>query len=338
MKINELVELYSSTCQPVMQRDIAAIVSDYIANIETGSSVALQPVHLSGYAGLGKTHSVKLIAQSLADYGVELVELTPGISPANLNKILAENLDSRDPVIFFADEIHTWPALSKNILKIITETGGKRKEISLSVGKETFDRTINPAIHWFITASNESVKDSALVGSSGRFQELQFLPYDREGKERIFRALLPQYAHGMDISENLFPIILKNVRPFARSIKSLIQSLRRYCQHGGTLETATDVATALLEAGYMPGGWSRVHVDILRYIAQSPAGRQVQEIAMSPCQGRDRDSVRGLLDEMVQGSLIITLPNGRKGHTQTGLDLLNDIEGRGAKKRRSVTA
>lgn len=328
MTIKEIVSAFSPTYQAVMAREISSITYDFISNLESGTQIPLQHIHISGYAGLGKTHAVSLIARTMKAYGVSLVEIPPGVSPAVLSKMLVDCIESRDPVIIYADEIHTWGKLSKNILKVFSETGGKLKEITLPVGKEEFTVTVNPFIHWFITSSNESVKDSALVGASGRFLETQFVPYDKEGKEGILRALLPQYGQGISIPEKLIPVLVKNVRPFARAIKSMIQSLRVAAVHGANLETAEGLVTALKDNGYEPGGWSRVHIEILRYVATSPVGRQVQEIAMSACKGRDRDSVRFLLDELLHGNLIVTLPNGRKGHTPDGLALLHEIDGR----------
>ncbi len=325
-KLDSLITTLSSTCQPVMVREIASMALDAI-----GGTAPLPPVHFSGYAGLGKTYAVETkLMEVLAPEGWTFVACPVGCAPSVFNRLLVDYCADNDrggKVVIFVDEIHALPKQTKNLLKIATETGGKRKSYSVPIGREEFDVTIDPTRHWFISASNESVRDSALVGGSGRFMELAFLPYDETGKATIAAALLP--IHGgseVKVSKDSFALALANVRPFARSIASQIRHLRIAARHGARLDTKAGMALALRESGYYPGGWTSVHIDILRYLAVAPNGRQVQEIARGPGKGRDRDTVRGLLDELTQGDLIITNQAGRKQYTKAALALLQSID------------
>lgn len=324
--IASAVELLAPSCQPAMVYEMAAYVDDALH-----CSAPLPPTHLSGYAGLGKTHAIEslLYEKILKPAGWNFAPVPVACVPSVWNKMIVERCGEydRNPTLFFIDEIHALPKQTKNLIKIATETGGKEKTYTVPISREEFTVTIRPQMHWFISASNESVKDSALVGGSGRFTELAFLPYDEKGKEIIFSALLPIYGKGqVKLIPETKGIALKNVRPFARSIKNMIIALRVAIMHGGRVDTVTGIATALRDAGYFPGGWTKTHIDILRYLSQAPMGRQVQEIAMSPCRGRDRDTVRGLLDELLQGDLVVTNPSGRKQYTKRALELLKAID------------
>jgi hypothetical protein len=208
-------------------------------------------------------------------------------------------------------------------LKLLTETGGKVKEISLPIGKEEFKVTVNPALHLFIGASNETIKDTALVGSSGRFKSLQFMPYSDAGKRVLFHLMSPTYARGIEFPESVLEIMVRNVRPFARSIKSLLQSIRARAVHGQDVITDNGIKAALVASGYRPGGWTEKHLKVLLFIDKAP--RQVMEISAGPLQGASQGDTQSILAELMQGMLVRT-ENGKKIITSEGQTYLKNLK------------
>ena len=313
----EIRKALSLTCQAVMMKDIASIVHD-----ATQGKMPLPPVFLSGFAGLGKTYGVSLIARLLDTH--KLIELPPGFTARMLKKALVDNWT--EPFILFLDEMHDMDAGCKNLLKALTETNGRVKEFTLAIGSEEYTIEIDPRKHLFIGASNEPIKDSALVGASGRFRDCQFLPYSDADKSVIMDALAETYLPDVDLPAATRKIIARNCRPFARSIKMMLERLRTEQKTGTDISTEAGVKQAIKDAGYYPGGWRGEHVGILTFLAASPAGRQVQEIAQGPMRGASSGQASALLAELMQGDLIVTLGNGRKAATDTAVKLLKSLE------------
>lgn len=327
MKLNEIKSALESACQPIARRELAIMASDAL----TGNA-PLPPVILTGFAGLGKSH----LAESLLFRGVlepngwEICIIPPAASASQLIKALVDFAGEGDvrKVLFWLDEVHSLPAATRNVLKAVTETGGKAKDFNFPLGKENFSVRVDPRRHWFLAASNEAVRDTALVGASGRFMPLQLVPYSESDKGTIFDALLPIYA-GKELghlSPELRAVCLRNCRPFARSIKRLIQELRMERIGGNPMKEPADIGKALARAGYLPGGWRREHIAVLRYVAQAANGRQVQEIAAAPLKGMDPKGASEVLSEMLQGELIVTFANGRKGASQAGVDYVKKLD------------
>lgn len=314
MQIQEIQSMLASICQDCAENELSAIVLDFVENIE-GGFIPLCNVFLSGYAGLGKTRAVEVIAKILARYGVQLVQVPIACNASVFSKLVIDNLDVNSPCLFFIDEMHTLPIQARNLLKLITETGGQIKEIPVQMGKEEFRVTVNPAIHWFIGASNEAVKDTALVGASGRFKTLQFFPYNEERKASIFAAMLPHYGQGLELTPEMQALCLRNVRPFARSIKNLIQALRMRQRLGNQITDEKAVQKALKESGYLKGGWQAQHLAILLFMDKAP--RQVQEIQQGPLKGADLATAQAYLSELMQESYVRT-DNGKKIITREG--------------------
>lgn len=327
MTLENIKSALEPACQPIARRELAIMARDAVRG-----EMALQPIILTGYAGLGKSYLAETLLYGgiLREAGWKLAPIQPGTSAAGLIKTLVDKaLDgSVEPVLFWLDEMHSLPAATRNILKSVTETGGRVKDFTFPLGKESFTVRIDPRRHWFLGASNEAVKDTALVGASGRFMPLQLLPYGPKDKETIFAALLPHYG-GREIGElpaELQEMAVKNCRPFARSIKRMISELRMEKIGGNPLKTADDLKRALSRAGYLPGGWRKEHLSVLRYVLASAVGRQVQEIAAAPLRGMDAKGASEVLAEMAQGELIITLANGRKSFTETGKKFVADLD------------
>lgn len=313
----------SVTCQTVAKKDLASIVHD-----ATQGRRALPPVFLSGYAGLGKTFCVDLIAGMLPDF--KYIKLPPGFTASAFKKALVENCHR--PFIFFLDEMHDLDSGIANLLKTLTETNGRIREFNVMVGREEYTITIDPRIHWFIGASNEPIKDAALVGQSGRFRNCQFLPYSKEDMPVLFTMLAEQYLPEANLSSQVKKTLAANCRPFARSMKMMLERMWTEIKEGHELTDTVSTQKALAAAGYYPGGWRKQHIDVLTFLATDEKGRQVQEIAQGPMRGASSKEASELLAELMQGQLIITLGNGRKAATKEAIALLKSLAAPAKKK------
>lgn len=317
MGFRAISQALSVTCQKVVTKDVASVVHD-----AQSGRMALPPLFFSGFAGLGKTFTLDLISALLPEH--KRIELPPGFSATAFKKALVENCHR--PFIFFIDEFHDMDGGIRNILKALTETNGKIKDFNVSIGGSDYTITIDPRKHWFIGASNEPIRDSALVGQSGRFRDCQFLPYDDKGKVSILTALSGKYLPGVKLSTPIKNIIARNTRPFARSLKMMLERLWTEIKHGADLTTEAGVKEAIKAAGYFPGGWRKEHTDVLTFLAATEAGRQVQEIAAGPMKGASTKQASALLAELMQGDLIVTMGNGRKAATSAAVKLLKALE------------
>jgi Holliday junction resolvasome RuvABC ATP-dependent DNA helicase subunit len=317
MGFRAISQALSVTCQKVVIKDVASVVHD-----AQSGRMALPPLFFSGFAGLGKTYTLDLISALLPNF--KRIELPPGFSATAFKKALVENCHKS--FIFFIDEFHDMDGGIRNILKALTETNGKIKDFNVSIGGSDYTITIDPRKHWFIGASNEPIKDSALVGQSGRFRDCQFLPYDDKGKTAILTALCGKYLPGVPLSTPIKNIIARNTRPFARSLKMMLERLWTELKHGADLGTEAGVKDAIKNAGYFPGGWRKEHTDVLTFLAATEQGRQVQEIAAGPMRGASTKQASALLAELMQGDLIVTMGNGRKAATAAAVKLLKTLE------------
>ena len=329
LSIPQIQEILAPCCQPALRETVSVVLSDAIQNVVDGECTPLQPLFFSGFAGLGKTHAAELIAETLKPYGFDFVQIPIGCKSSVLAKILVDNLDKNYPVFFFLDELHALKdPIARNLLKTVTETGGKIKEVTIQLGREEHKATVNPALHLFIGASNEAIKDSALVGASGRFLDVQFLPYNAAGVQILFNLLRPKYLPGIALEPEAEAVALRNVRPFARSITVLQRAIRTRYKLGDEVSTAEGMANALSTAGYIPGGWTRRHLSVLVFIDKAP--RQVQEISNGPLMGSAEGATQGLLSELMQ-ALLIRTEGGKKIITSEGQAFLKQF--RVAKKK-----
>lgn len=356
--LKAIITLLAPLCQSKVTEIVSVVLLDLILNITAGKKSPLLNLLFTGYAGLGKTNCVEVICNYLGQENltidgeevlgweaVERVDIPTGCTLAQLKAIIVQHCQpGAPPVIFFADEAQSMPEASRNFLKTITETGGKIKTFTVYLAKEEMEITINPFRQWFILATNESVKDSALSGASGRFTEVQFLPYDDKGKLTIWNAVFPRLALGdLELSDELRTMALRNCRPFARAIQTMVRVLRiraiHETSHGRKIDSPESLKNALVMAGYFPGGWTKEDIAVIRYCAASSMGRQVQEIGCTALHGKDNKATKQVLDGLMQGGMIITLPNGRKGHTKEAVALLQLIDGAGkVKKAKAIAA
>ena len=314
MNISEIKNLLAPCCQPCLSQEMAAILFEAIANTQ-GEFVPLPPVLFSGYAGLGKTHAVGIIKSILEPYGYDYLEIPVACNPSIFAKALLDKLSADSPCIIFVDEIHALPKTTRQILKLVTETGGKIKEVPLQLGKDNWNITINPAKHLFIAATNEALKDSALSGTSGRFTALQFMPYNDAGKAVITLAQTKHLFPGFEFTEDTLKTFIENVRPFARSIAGAIRALRIMSRHELNLSTPAGIIAALKASGYIRGGWTLQHLEILRFLNAGP--RQVQEIGAGPLKGADQATTQQFLSELMQEAYLRT-ETGKKIITPSG--------------------
>lgn len=334
LSIHDVAKVLDGAFQPQITRILAPLVH----SIATDGGKPIRPLFFEGYAGLGKTEMVNRIAGFLENYGVERVDIAAESSIATMIALLVKHCPkgSVESKLFFIDEFHAMKEPLRNFLKRITETGGRAKEFELMMKGNEMKVVIDPTRHFFIGASNEGVGDSALVGPSGRFLPCQFLPYSDEHKGQLFDILKKRYAPEVKLTAESRETALKNCRPFARSLVNLLCALDgenawiRETPGAPSLASKEGIKKALARREYFPGGWTRAHIAILRFLCKKEAthGRQVQEIAMEPLEGADRETVRQLLDELTQGGFVRTMGNGRKTGTGAAVEYLESLAGK----------
>lgn len=290
--------------------------------INPNNRIPIPAFLLSGFAGLGKTHAAKIAADILSGLGWGFVEFGSDATASTIKKAMVES--GTRPTFYFFDEAHALNSKAINFLKPVLETGGKTKEITFSISGEDFTVEVNPFQTLWVFASNESLKDSAMSGGSGRLREIQFLPYSEGDLAKILGLLAPSYIPEETLSPKTLALLSRNCRPFARSAKNLLSDLRVQGKEGMPL-SEHGIKAALVAAGYRRGGWKMQHLNVLKFLVSSSKGRQVQEIAAAPMKGADSKAASALLAELSQAELITTLPNGRKGHTDEAIKLLKSF-------------
>lgn len=318
MKLKDIQTILAPCHQRIATEDISLILEDMF----TGGKF-LPPVHLSGFAGLGKSFLLSKISEIASLAGFDTVEIPVGCSSSQFLTILVNASDKE--TVLIADESHALKCVQN--LKVFSELGNRRKEFTVPIGGEDFTIIADPTKWFFITASNETPRDSALVGQSGRFRNLPLVPYNPDGRASLLSILAKEYGVTLPkVGSEGFALLVNNVRPFARSIRNLLIDLATYCRlHGATVTSAESVKKALANRGYFPQGYTRRHIAVLRYIASDAKGKQVQDIAANPCEGASSKETSDLLSEMLQGGLVATLANGRKGASQKGVEYLTSL-------------
>lgn len=315
MKLNEIQKIMASTFQRVAIEEISVLIHEAI----TGGKY-LQPYLFAGYAGLGKTHLVEKVAGILCNFGFSYVEFPVGCTASQFWTILR---DAKEYTVFFGDEAHAMKCT--NQLKSVAETGGRVKTFHPQINGEEVEITVDPSKWIFLLASNETMADTAISGESGRFQELVLEPYAESARVELIKVLGKHYEVELPTGEAL-KFVANNVRPFARAIKNLVKQIRLHCilhqEKPSNLET---VKRILVARGYYPQGFTRRHIDVMKFIGGDAKGKQVQEIAASPLQGVKSKAASAVLAELAQAAFVATGNNGRKILTTAGLKYLTDL-------------
>lgn len=321
MNLKDIQAVFAPCHQKIATEEISLICEDMFSG-----GKFLPPVHLSGFAGLGKSFLLSRVALIAEKAGFDVVEIPVGCTPSQLLTILVNA--SHNKTVFIADESH---ALKCNqTLKGFTDLSPKdgwRKEFEVPIGKENFTIVADLKEWWFISASNETPRDSALVGMSGRFRNLPLVPYDATGRASLLSILSKEYNVILPkVDSEGFALLVNNVRPFARSIRNLLIDLATYCRlNAATVTSAESVKKALANRGYYPQGFTRRHLAVLRYVASDGKGKQVQDIAANPMEGASSRETSDLIAEMLQGGLVATFANGRKGASVKGVEYLASL-------------
>ena len=316
MKLSEIKSIMSTTFQRVATVEISQLIEDAILGDRY-----LRPYILKGFAGLGKTHLVEKMREILEKFGYDYKEIPVGCTASQFWTILR---DAKEYTFFFGDECHELGC--KNQLKAVTETGGKAKTLYPTIGKETIELVIDPSKWIFVLASNESLKDSALAGSTGRFHALTLEPYEDDARKSLIKTMAKAYSVNLPHSQECLDLLSGNVRPFARAIKNLVLDINVHSRDKEkTIKGIQDLKAALLDRDYYKGGFKKVHIDVMKFLGKDANGRQVKEIAQSALNGLDIKDVQSILDELMQANFLKTTTTGKKILTQQGVDYLTSL-------------
>lgn len=310
------------TFQPHVIAELPSLLDDIISE-----RAEITHMFFSGYSGLGKTELVWRISRWLPDFKV--IKLPACLTRAGLAEVLAANAEENTPCIFFIDEAHSMEKAAREELKRATETGGRIETFTVRLGGETFEYTINPKKHLFILASNSGMRDVAIVGQSGRFMEIPFLVYNEEAMRAMYRKIFPRIMQGLDVTltASVEKVLVKNTRPFPRSIIATLKKLVKFVKEGNQLKTRQDAIDIIQAAGLAPEGWNERHIQILRYMAETPGGKQLQTIVRNGCPGVDVAFVMVALEELKQADYVVDLTKGSlKEITSKGVAYLMNLD------------
>jgi Holliday junction resolvasome RuvABC ATP-dependent DNA helicase subunit len=333
-KIDTIKALIANLLQPAIFVRLVTIVWDAL----TGAAPIQHPL-LTGFAGLGKTMVADSILTILSANGWKAHSIAVGTSLAQFKTLLIQNCTchANKNVLFF-DECHVLKKEISNFLKQLLELSGKHKTVKIHDSKGTeYEIELNPNNFMCIFATNETMKDSAIKGGSGRVTDLRLLPYQLEDRAKIFCAMWPVYNPNVKLpSKEAVLTYCRNVRPFARAIKKQIQDVRSQMVVNDLDVFTVEGARKALKANcYFKDGWNSEHLEVLDYLAKDANGRLVSEVASFPMKGADPKEASALLGELRQADFVLTTSTGKKAASSAGVAYLQSLT---AKKTVGVEA
>ena len=306
-----------------------------------GKPFPLKPLFFEGFAGLGKTTIAELIAKARAEiHGADhnFVAVPSGTTRPQLVKMLSNFAAGKVATLFF-DESHDLDKRLRNMLKPILETGGECKDVRLT------DECLfpaNPFQHFYIFASNEECKDTALFGPTGRTKSLRFVAYSPADKAAIIRQKLSR--NELTIAADALEYLEKRVWPNARAIGEMTDDIAKkaeFYSDNGKLSLAFAKAYCAGEFSHVapderetvarfPRGLSYRDIKTLRYLNGDVKGKLVSDVAHH-CDGETMKNASYRLQWLSSLQLTQTLANGRKALASGGAEYLKAYEE--AKKR-----
>lgn len=302
------------------QADVIRNLNKVVSAILKDANVPLQPLFLEGFAGLGKTSLAKLIAEVLQPHGFSFVEIPSSITlPAFLQ--LWGNLIEGKKVVVFVDECAQIVKNKKvaNLLKRVLET----QRNVMPIAHDSGHITANPFQHFWIFASNEEPKDSALFGPSSRTKSLLLQPYTPEETQAIIAQKADKW--GFKIDKDAIEYLSGRVMNNGRAISSLVEDdllLHATLSEG---KISLEVAKAIVqETKRFPLGLRGVDIKTLQCLSNEPRGRQVAELAML-CGGEDPKTTGDRLRALAGLGLVQTTANGRKAMTDKGAQYVREL-------------
>ncbi len=324
MKIETIKNAVKDMLQPSIFVRLVSILWDAIT-----ASAPIQHVLLTGFAGLGKTRIAGIMGKLLEFSGFKFHVVSVGITLAQFKAMLIQNCTSfSNRNCFFMDEVQVMPRDLRTFLKQLLELGGERKTLTIHDSKGVeYEIELNPNNFMVIMATNETLGDGALCGSSGRLTELKLMPYELDERVSIFTNMWAVYMPNEKTpTKEATLTYCKNVRPFARAIKKQIQDVRaQFITNELDVFTVDGARKALKASGYYRDGWNTEHIAVLTFLATNAAGRQVQEVAATPMQGATSKEAKEVLDELRQADFVLNTNQGRKAASTAGVAYLQSL-------------
>lgn len=289
-----------------------------LCNAISEREIPMQPIALLGHAGLGKNFLAERIVPAFEDATGkewELVEISCSISlPAFIN-VWTDKIEDKNAVIFI-DEFHGLKNFKLiNLIKRLTETNNRVKEVSQ--GDDTL--TSNPFTHLWVVATDRDMKDSALIGPTARFKTLQLVSYTEE--EISYLICYMSGIYGFTFGEGVIDFLSTRVKKNARAVKQLVDDLLLSCETFVTLDSAK---TLVVETQRFPRGLSISDVKTLMFLGSDSNGKQVSEIA-AHCDGEDPSICSYRLRELAGEGMIAT-QSGKKFLTRVGKNYLHTLQ------------
>lgn len=304
-----------------------------IGAILAGRKPILRPVVFTGCPGLGKS----FFAEYLGEKMLKLCGFVKGllqnyvVIPSNITypefiSLWQEQIEGKTVMIFW-DECHEIRPKISALLRVLLETNGQEKKVSVLteqtdlLGKKYIAEeqlTSSPQNHLFIFASNERLKDAALFGPSGRCHELQFLPLNLTETKMMLVAQAKRYA--IEMCSTVTEYLAGRVMPNGRAAGDMLSTLSLSTQKV-SLDHAKDFVKV---EGYFPRGLRRADIVTLQFLGQDSKGKQVQEIAAA-CGGEEPRAASARLQWLAGMGLIMTHA-GKKVLTPSGLKYLIELK------------
>lgn len=304
------------------QTEAIRYLNETLSVVAINPNFPLQPLYFESHAGLGKTKLAKTIGRVLEPMGFEFVELPSTINLPGFVQFFTQLIEGKK-VVIFCDECRE---LIKNkkvatLLKRILETENSVESITLDSGAAI---TANPFQHFWIFASNEEPKDTALFGGASRTEPLKLVNYSEEEVKEIM--LQKAAKHKFTIHKDALEIGCKRVMSNGRAIKTFVENdLNRYAQLGNGVISKEVMELVIKNTKRYPLGLRQIDLKTLNALALEPRGMQVGEIAMR-CDGEAKETTGDRLRQLAGLGLILTGSNGRKTLAQGGIDYLGALK------------
>jgi Holliday junction resolvasome RuvABC ATP-dependent DNA helicase subunit len=324
MKIETIKNAVKEMLQPNLFVKLVTILWDAAMGV-----APIQHVLLTGFAGLGKTRVANICMKLLEVAGFKSHNVSVGVTLSQFKSLMIQNCTSfANKNVFFLDEVQVLDKGLKTFLKQLLELGGERKTLTIHDSKGVeYELELSPSNFMVIMATNESLGDGALCGSSGRLTELKLMPYELDERVSIFTNMWAVYMPNEKMpTKEATLTYCKNVRPFARAIKKQIQDVRaQFITNELDVFSVEGARKALKSSGYYRDGWNTEHIAVLTFLATNASGRQVQEVAATPMQGATSKEAKEVLDELRQADFVLNTNQSRKAASTAGVAYLQSL-------------
>jgi Holliday junction resolvasome RuvABC ATP-dependent DNA helicase subunit len=300
------------------QKEAVAYSTEVCNAIAEGRNIPLQPVVFTGHAGNGKTYFAELMANEIARASAgkfRFYSINAAISIPDFVSFWVDNMEGKQAVVFI-DEGHQIRKNMANFIKPLLETNRSIKQVRYA----DYVLTSNPFEHYWMVATNEEPKDTALFGPTGRFQSIMFHPYSPTEVKKLMEQKLAKWPGKLKIDDKALDFLVTRCVPNARAVSQLIEG---DCLRIGGKFGMAEVKALCERFGYFPLGLRREDIKTLTFVGRDDKGRQVNEIAAA-IGGEDARTTSYRL-QILAGYNFISTQAGKKVLTADGKRYLLDL-------------